>query len=87
VEVGADLTAVGVGREDLAPWPDPNFKDKNCGSKNLYVVWCGAKVGVFVGWDTTSALVKGYKGAGYQKVSSDAEAIQILEKKLLPSGD
>jgi len=83
IDAGADLSAVGAGREDLETWPDPSFKDKNRGTKNLYVVWCGRKVGVFCGWDLTKSLVSGFGGAGYRKVASDAEAFQILEEKLL----
>lgn len=86
IEVGADLSAVGVGREDLESWPDPSFKDKNRGTKNLYVVWCGRKVGVFCGWDLTKSLMNGYGAAGYQKVASDSEVFQILEEKLLHKG-
>jgi len=79
-ECGADLSNVTVGRKDVDCWDDLTVRGSWHG-KNLYVVWNGAKVGCFVGWDRTNALVKGFKGAGYRKASSDA--VETLEKYLL----
>jgi len=87
VEIGVDLSAVSVGREDLENWLDPDYRNKNRGTKNLYVVWKGRKVGVFCGWDITNSHVKGFRDAKFQKVASEADAIQILEEKLLHKGE
>jgi len=86
VGIGVDLSAVSVGREDLENWLDPDYRNKNRGTKNLYVVWKGRRVGVFCGWDITNSHVKGFNDAKFQKVASEAEAFQILEDKLLHKG-
>jgi len=80
-ERGADLSDVSVGRKDVDHWDDRTVTSTWHG-KNLYVVWNGVKVGCFVGWDKTNALVKGFRKAGYKKVSSEAEAVETLENYL-----
>jgi len=75
---GADLSALSIGREDVADWWWTGG-----GSKNFYVVWSGRKVGVFQGWDLTKSLVSGFGGAGYKKVSTAKEGFELLEKHLL----
>jgi len=85
-KIGVDLSAVSVGREDLENWLDPDYRNKNRGTKNLYVVWKGRKVGVFCGWDVTNSHVKSFKDAKFMKVASEAEAFQILEDNLLHKG-
>jgi len=80
-EIGVDLTVATLGRKEVNPWPLTCFCGVR-GGKPLYVVWNGVKVGVFQGWDTTNALVNGFHGAGFKKVASEAEAVDILEKNL-----
>ena len=43
-------------------------------AKKFYVVWRGAKTGVFTDWPTTHALVDGFAGAQYKSFPSLAEA-------------
>jgi len=83
--LGVDLSVITLGRKEVDPWPISVF----CGSKggkNLYAVWRGVKIGVFQGWDVCNALVKNFKGAGFKKVLSDVEAVELLEKYLLHKG-
>jgi len=77
IDRGVDLTVITLGDPDKTDWTG------NCllGGKRLYVVWRGKRVGAFVGWDLTSSLIKGFPGAGYLRVYSEAEAIDVLTKK------
>ena len=43
-------------------------------AKKFYVVWRGAKTGVFEDWPTTLALVHGFAGAQYKAFSTRSEA-------------
>jgi len=80
-EKGVDLSDVSVGRKDVDHWNNLSVT-RTWHGKNLYVVWNGVKVGCFVGWDKTNTLVKGFRKAGFKKVSSEAEAIETLENFL-----
>jgi len=75
---GADLSCISVGRPKVKEW----FQDMKITGRNLYVVWRGQKVGAFVGWEPTKHLVSGYKNAGYKKVYTEAEAVELLEENM-----